>query len=83
MTDDILSCDEFRWFWVSWRGEYIEVGRGHVVGTDRFMMLRDEGMLSIHALTIASGTEADGRFELSTYDGEFRHFPYSWRLSGE
>ena len=38
-TPDILSGDEFRWFWVTFEeknGGLIEFGAGNVVGVDRY-----------------------------------------------
>ena len=38
---DVLDCLETRYFWISWKDSYIEVGHGHRVGRDKFLDWRD------------------------------------------
>lgn len=36
-TPDILHCDDYRMFWLRWVNNYIEVGRGNMVGEHKFL----------------------------------------------
>ena len=56
-TPGLLSCDEFRYFWVSWKDQYIEVGQGQTVGNRRFMAWQDpDHTYDIKAATVYSGS---------------------------
>lgn len=69
-TPGILSCNEYRWFWVRWGGGAIEVGQGHIVGAKRFIILEDPEPISIHSLTVSAGFGAEGNFNFNTYEGK-------------
>ena len=69
-TPDILSCDEARWFWISWAAGFIEVGYGHLVGAMPFMGWLDSDPRAIHALTVTTGFGAEGQWVFNSHEGE-------------
>jgi len=53
-TVDIVSGNEFRWFWISWRNGKLSVGRGNRVGVDVFMSYNDTSPDPVNYLAIGS-----------------------------
>jgi Farnesoic acid 0-methyl transferase len=58
-TPDILSCDEYRYFWISWISGWIDVGRGHIVGSSRFLAWLELERTAIATVNVASGFTSD------------------------
>lgn len=54
-TEKLLHCNEFRTFWVKWADNYVSVGRGPVVGEQRFMDVKESGTSGITSIGLASG----------------------------
>ena len=68
-TPDITHCEETRYFWVSWEGGAIEVGRGLVVGDRIFMRWVDPDPYAITAIGI-SGWNKENSWEFSHNEGK-------------
>ena len=64
-TPDILSCNETRFFWVSWEGGVIEVGLGLRVGQRRFLFWKDLSPRNVTAVGFSSWDKEN--------DWEFTH----------
>lgn len=58
-TEAILSCDEYRAFWISWRHRVLKFGEGINVGMDMIgeMTLNADQVLWIHSISVASMPE--------------------------
>ena len=72
-TPGLLSGDQDRSFWISWRNGVIEVGRGYVVGRERFMMWADPEPRSVHSVTFATGWGHNGHWEVDSFEGTHYH----------
>ena len=60
-TPDILSCDEYRSFWIMWIEKMgLDVGRGSVIGAGRFMIFRDLKGKNITAVSFSTGYGSTG-----------------------
>jgi len=68
-TVDILSCDEYRYFWISWIGGWLVVGRGQIVGSSRFVEWMELERTSIGAVAVSSGFTSDGHWLIGSYPG--------------
>ena len=68
-TPDLMHCNETRYFWTSWEGGVIEVGRGLVVGDRMFMRWVDPDPHNVTAVGI-SGWNKENRWEFSHTQGE-------------
>lgn len=71
-SENILNCDEYRDFWVSWRDDMVRVGKGRVVGEDE--VLKHEGSSdlkshSVHAVSLGTSEGADGHWDIANYQG--------------
>ncbi|ELU10678.1 hypothetical protein CAPTEDRAFT_63764, partial [Capitella teleta] len=64
-TPGILSCDEYREFWISWEHDMIEVGTGTDTGRDMFMNYAGTSLFPIHGLAVSTGWGAEGDWELN------------------
>ncbi|CAH1783194.1 unnamed protein product [Owenia fusiformis] len=79
----IVYCDSTTSFWISWAGGNIEVGRGQVYGTDRFLHWRDQSPHPVNALQFTSGFGGSGTWTYKTplkiistpNDYNFKHTP--------
>jgi len=70
-TPQILSCTEWRMFWISWIGNLIEVGSGWELGTAGFMRWYDTSPINIGALGVSTGYSHDGDWLLTHTRGFF------------
>ena len=61
-TPNIVSCNESRPFWVSWKDAVISVGRGNKVGDRTFMTFQSRYEKAVHAISI-SGWNSEGFWE--------------------
>ena len=65
-TDDFLSCSEERFFWISWNGGHISVGRGQVVGHHMIIAFQAISGYPIKALSFSTdGSTGEWRFPLA------------------
>lgn len=70
-TEDILSCETARPFWISWKGAFIEVGRGNLVGEGRFLSWQDPEPLGVSIVAVSTGWDAVGDWEFSLVECEY------------
>lgn len=73
MTMNILSEEEFRYFWVSWANNQIEVGRGanYGVGTFLHWTIPPSKQFNINCLAVSTGTPSRGQWEFAELLGGF------------
>ena len=67
-TPGILSCNETRYFWVSYEGGLIEVGRGLELGQRRFLHWKYENPHAVTAIGF-SGWDVEDEWEFSHTEG--------------
>lgn len=55
-TPDVITCDEVKYFWVSWNSGVIQIGSGLTPGRNRFAMpLNDSTKTSVnHAFPLGA-----------------------------
>ena len=71
-TPDILSCNEFRSFWIQWENNHVEVGEGSVINQRRFINWADTtDPHGISALTLSTGWESTGDWQFSYISGRY------------
>jgi len=74
-TNQILSQEEFRPFWITWEGGNIQVGTGRVqTGESRFMQWREPGGsfgANVRYVGFATSDGAEGEFRLWRKEGKF------------
>ena len=71
LTQGILSCDEYRTFWVQWvNGSGIYVGEGPEVGVDEVIRLIDRVDEDIKAPGFSTGNGATGSWRIQNYGGK-------------
>ena len=64
-TEDILSCDEYRTFWIQWvNGSGIYVGEGPEVGVDEIFRFIDLVGKNIRAAGFSTGNGATGSWRI-------------------
>ncbi|CAH1794507.1 unnamed protein product [Owenia fusiformis] len=68
-TRNFLSCNETRPFWVSWRNAYIEVGRGYIIGQNRFMTWLDPVPHPVNAISFATGWGSSAKWSIYEEQG--------------
>ena len=70
VTEQILDCNAFRRFWVSWVGGRIEVGTGRIVGNFRMLEWTDSQPISIHFFSVGTSDNTEGTWDVNTYEGD-------------
>ena len=73
LTPNILNCDEFRTFWVSWRNGRIQVGRGSVPKQRQFMEWEDPRPLPVNFFSVSSGYGSTGEWRIGLTPGTHAH----------
>ncbi len=79
-TPSILSCDETRFFWVSWKDHLIEVGQGTRVGNQRFMHWLDEDKhFTISAANVHGGGNKllPAQWRIDAVEGTTAYFAFT------
>ena len=79
-TQAVLSCTEFRSFWVSWKSALIEVGFGEVRGVDTFLSWQDPKPHAVESLSFSSGFGASADFRLEWMQGLY-NVNYVYRVT--
>ena len=51
---DLLSSDEFRWFWITWSDDVVACGRGNRTGYDVMLSYRDPAPSAVNSMHVAS-----------------------------
>lgn len=70
-TEGINSCNEYRSFWITWQNGAIEVGRGEVIGTDRFMDFQPLDLYPVNAVGFSSGYGLNGTWNIKLLQGSY------------
>lgn len=69
-TPDILDCNGYRTFWVKWHeANNLQVGRGAIVGKQKFMQWLDPQSRSFGGMTISTYYDQPGLWDFSFVDG--------------
>ena len=70
-TPDVLYCEDFQYFWISWKGGHVEVGRGNHVGMGRFMDMAYDNPDSIRfiSVTVRNQLERSVSWEFQKWKG--------------
>ncbi|XP_064608502.1 uncharacterized protein LOC135472764 isoform X2 [Liolophura sinensis] len=73
LTYNVLHSNEFRFFWVSWAGGNIEVGRGAKYGQGRFLHWRvpEYKRFNVNCLAVSTGRASRGQWEFAELLGQF------------
>lgn len=53
-TPNILSCDTFRDFWMSWDGKYFEFGKGTIIKENKVLEKGYSNTLTVNAIAFSS-----------------------------
>ncbi|OWF45039.1 C3 and PZP-like alpha-2-macroglobulin domain-containing protein 8 [Mizuhopecten yessoensis] len=63
--DGVISCDEYRYFWISWRNDgEVVLGRGEVVFQDVLLTARDDEYLyQVRFVGISTGFGSSGKWK--------------------
>ena len=51
---DLLSPEEFRWFWISWSNDVISCGKGNHVGHDVICSYRDPSPFAVNFMSVGT-----------------------------
>jgi Farnesoic acid 0-methyl transferase len=73
-TPQILSCTEWRMFWISWIDDLLEVGTGWELGAAGFMRWYDASPVAIAAIGVSTGYSHDGDWSLTHTRGYYGHY---------
>ena len=69
-TPGINSCTEERSFWISWQNGAIEVGRGEILGQERFLDFQPLEFYPIRAVGFSTGYSFNGTWSIKLLDGK-------------
>ncbi|CAC5426635.1 unnamed protein product [Mytilus coruscus] len=59
--NDMLSCEEFRTFWLSWNGS-VNIGRGNVVGLYPFIISNTSPSFNVQFIGVLTGSGSSDRW---------------------
>lgn len=79
-TPQILNCNDFRYFWVSWAGGVIEMGSGLYVGQSQVIRYVNPNPFLINGLSLSTLEVTDGVWRIDNVGGKV-HFYWMARLS--
>ncbi|XP_060064784.1 uncharacterized protein LOC132545130 [Ylistrum balloti] len=67
MTMNILSNENFRYFWINWANHHLEVGRGAQYGYGRFLHLHvlPKRQFKVNCLAVATSKSTTGHWEFA------------------
>jgi hypothetical protein len=68
-SSGILSCTEFRSFWIGWLDGYIRVGQGHRYGVSEIVRVLQPKPHPVNYLTFATNA-GDGTFDIEGDRGQ-------------
>ena len=72
---DILNCDSYRYFWLSWSDKTLKFGSGQAVGSGELMRYSDPSAPTINIMSVATGWGATGSWSLLDCDSKY-YFSY-------
>ena len=67
--DNLLSCSEFRPFWVTWRSSIITVGRGLTIGYENIFNWQDSEPMTVTGIALTTDMGATGMWEIQQDQG--------------
>ncbi|KAJ8321737.1 hypothetical protein KUTeg_000208 [Tegillarca granosa] len=65
----VLSCGSYNYFWISWSGGTVRVGKGTSVGSSQMMSWYDSTPHSVDYAAVSTGWGATGRWEVVVNGG--------------
>ena len=68
-TPDILSCSEYRAFWVDWTGGLISVGSGGDIGWGTFLSWRDPNPHPVVSLGFSAADSSEANWQFTEVGG--------------
>jgi hypothetical protein len=69
-TPQILHCTQARYFWINWRYGSIEVGRGQLIGWDKFMVYQPLELYDVQAIGYSTGYGFNGTWVVNADVGQ-------------
>lgn len=60
----VISCSSYTYFWTSWSGGTVRVGKGTSVGSSQIMSWHDSSPHSVDYAAVSTGWGATGRWEV-------------------
>ncbi|XP_033743773.1 LOW QUALITY PROTEIN: uncharacterized protein LOC117329759 [Pecten maximus] len=74
MTMNILHEKNFRYFWVSWADQYLEVGRGAQYGQGRFLQwhVSPKRQFKVNCLAVATSKSTRGHWEFAELLADYK-----------
>ena len=70
-TPSVLNETEMRYFWISWKGGNIEVGRGIVRGLEKFMDWKNSAPFRVGGVSVGSGWGSAAEYRIDLIPGEY------------
>jgi len=70
-TQQLLSCNDYRQFWISWDNGMVSVGIGWNIGVQIFMewLIEDQFIIPINFVSLSTGWDSDGDWMVPTAIG--------------
>ena len=68
-TDDILSCNEMRQFWVAWTDKIVRVGEGSEIGELEILYYDDSNFHPIFSVGFSTGYTSTGQWVVGDLEG--------------
>ena len=68
-TDNILSCTEPRWFWISWNAGELHFGRGNAVEEDVVISWKEANVGWVEGVGITTAMNNKGVWDFTTVSG--------------
>ena len=69
-TPEILSCNSFKFFWVTWEDGIIEVGAGGIIGQTRLLYFKDPNPYTVNSITLTTADGHEGAFVYAENTGD-------------
>ena len=66
---NVLSCDEYRYFWMTWDRASLTIGSGEVIGEDIIMDYAGPRGAEVRAATFSSTADEDTEWDIPMYEG--------------
>ena len=68
-----LSFSEFRYFWISWAGHHVQVGRGAKQGQETFLswVVPPNRQFKVNSMAVATSRQTKGQWEFAEIMGEY------------
>ena len=76
ITDDILSCSEPRWFWISWTGGELHFGKGTIVEEDVVISWKEANIGWVEGVGITTARNNKGIWDFAAIPGTAKSIIY-------